>query len=226
MWFRCASSPTSDCVMWSPAIPAATLAAAMKCPLEVFVPEWASAAVVDTLQSLGAKVIRCPREPGELGDPCVRLANAAVASGALPFSCQGTANGLTIDGGRTLGWELAEQVPALGSTFVQVGGGALATAVATGLAEGGSAAELFAVQAEGCAPLDRAVQRVAEHGLGWAIHHRGSVMWPWESEPHSATTGFSTMRPTTGLVCVNHWSGLVDNPSLPRRSRWSRLSRS
>ena len=171
------------------AIAAATLAAAMKCPLEVFVPEWASAAVVDTLQSLGAKVIRCPREPGELGDPCVRLANAAVASGALPFSCQGTANGLTIDGGRTLGWELAEQVPALGSVFVQVGGGALATAVAAGLAEGGSAAELFVVQAEGCAPLDRAVQRVAERGLRWAMQHRRSVMWPWETEPHSSATG-------------------------------------
>ena len=50
----------------------------------------------------------------------------AVGRGALPFCCQGSENGLAIDGGTTLGHELASQLSVAGwdpdRLFVQVGG--------------------------------------------------------------------------------------------------------
>ena len=171
------------------AMGAAVIAAAMRRALDVFVPVWADEAVVARLADLGANIVRCERRDGESGDPCVLRMREAVAEGALPFGCQGPDNGLTIDGGRTIGWELAEQAPALGAVFVQLGGGALASSLARGLAEGGSTARVIAVQTEGCAPFDRAWRRVRDVGLGEALHHRSTAMWPWESEPTSEATG-------------------------------------
>ena len=59
----------------------------------------------------------------------------AVQAGALPFGVQGTENGLAIEGGRTLAFEMAEAFATTGKTpdavYVQVGGGALASALAT-----------------------------------------------------------------------------------------------
>ena len=95
---------------------------------------------------------------------------AAIEAGAVPFSCQGTETPATIDGGRTLAWEMVDALvehdggpPArLDRLFVQVGGGALATAVVTGLAAAvgrGDLARLprvHAVQPEGNHPLVRA----------------------------------------------------------------------
>jgi len=46
--------------------------------------------------------------PSEAGDPCFLAFRRAVAAGALPFGVQGTENGLAIEGGRTLGFEMAE----------------------------------------------------------------------------------------------------------------------
>lgn len=171
------------------AMAAAVIAAAIARPLTVFVPEWADAAVVERLRALGAMVERSERRVGEAGDPCVLRFREAVAAGALPFGCQGPDNALTIDGGRTIGWELSEQVPNLESVFVQMGGGALASSVIAGLVEGGSAAKVFVVQAEGCAPFDRAWKRASEVGLAEAIATRSTAMWPWETEPTSAATG-------------------------------------
>ncbi len=45
--------------------------------------------------------------PASLGDPTVARLRHAIADGALPFTCQGDLNGLAIEGGHTLGWELA-----------------------------------------------------------------------------------------------------------------------
>ena len=116
------------------AIAAATLAAAVEWPIEVFVPTWASPSVVRTLRALQATVTTCERRPSDpAGDPCVLRFREAVAAGAVPFSVQGPENALCLDGGRTLGWELAEQAAAAGVTldrvFVQVGGGAFAGCV-------------------------------------------------------------------------------------------------
>src|SRR6201999_4166713 len=87
----------------------------------------------------GAKVTRCSRTPGVAGDPAYLRFREAVDAGALPFTCQGNENGLVIEGGETLGWELASQLAAehesIDRICIQVGGGALASAVIAGLEE-------------------------------------------------------------------------------------------
>ena len=124
------------------ALAAAVVARAVGRPIDVFVPTWANEAVVDRITELGGRVVRCERRPGVPGDPAHHAMLAAIEAGAVPFSCQGTETPATIDGGRTLAWEMVDALiehdggaPArLDRLFVQVGGGALATAVVTGLA--------------------------------------------------------------------------------------------
>ncbi|MXW59387.1 MAG: PLP-dependent lyase/thiolase [Acidimicrobiia bacterium] len=172
------------------ALAAAVVAAAERWPLTVYVPTFAEEAVVDRLRELGATVEVCPRVDGEDGDPSYHRFREAVSAGAVPFGCQGPDNGYTIDGGRTLGYELAEQAPGIDRVYVQVGGGALTASVAQGLAIGGSSASLIAVQTEGCAPLARAWHRTSDlGGLDEARRQRASVMWPWTPTPSSAATG-------------------------------------
>ena len=170
------------------ALAAAVVARALRRPLEVFAPTWADTNVVRALEDAGASVTTCERMDGQTGDPCVAAFRTAVAAGAVPFGCTGPDNGLTIDGGRTIGWELSEQAPTLTRVDVQVGGGALGTALGDGLRVGGLP-RLYAVQSEGCAPFDRAFRRVEASGLADAVAHRSTAMWPWEAAPHSSATG-------------------------------------
>ena len=133
------------------AIAAATLARRAFWPLDVFVPTWASASVLDLLESLGATIHPCERRPSDPpGDPAVLRFREAVAAGSVPFSVQGPENALCLDGGRTIGWELADAGVALDRVVVQVGGGAFAACTGWGLGDG---VRLDAVQSEGCAPL-------------------------------------------------------------------------
>jgi len=155
------------------ALAAAALARAVGRPLEVFVPPWADAPVVARLEALKATLTRCPRSPGDPpGDPCYLRFREAVHAGTLPFTCQGSENGLTIEGGKTLGWELACQHAALGGPpldclAIQVGGGALASSCAQALRIARDLGVLprlpriHAVQTEGGHPLERAWRRVA-----------------------------------------------------------------
>ena len=152
------------------ALAAAVVARAVGRPLTVFVPPTADAAVLDRLVALRATLAPCPRTAGDPpGDPCHHRFRAAVAAGALPFSCQGPDNGLTIDGGLTLGFELAEHLAAapVDHLFVQVGGGALASAIIQGLTWAAARGalprlpQLHAVQTAGGFPLVRAWRRVA-----------------------------------------------------------------
>lgn len=172
------------------AIGASVVAAAMKRPLAVFVPTWADARVVEILEGLGAEVNRCPRIEGEAGDPAYLRFRDAVADGARSFSVQGTETPNTFDGGRTLGWELADQLPggpsAEDALYIQIGGGALAVSVSRAMPQ----ARLFPVQAEGCAPLRRAWDLLEpDFDFDTAAANPDSYMWPWESEPHSLATG-------------------------------------
>lgn len=181
------------------ALAAAVIARAADWPLEVFIPPDAATAVVGRLRELGARITVCRRQSGEAGDPCLLRFRAAVQSGAIPFGVQGTENGLAIEAGRTLAFELAEafaaRSAALDAIYVQVGGGALASAVAQGFALAVAAGRLprlpvfMAVQGEACAPLARAWQRVGESPLAEAAQHRSRCMWPWESPAHSVAHG-------------------------------------
>ena len=178
------------------ALAASTLAAAVQWPIKVFVPEAANPAVVSLLDELGATVVRCPRIAGDPpGDPCVLRFREAVAAGAVPFAVQGTENAWCLDGGRTIGWEIAASVAAEGigleRVFVQVGGGALAASLAAGLADGlGDGVRLHAVQTESCAPLERAWRRAHKFGgAAGAAGHWEDCMWPWEHVGTSAADG-------------------------------------
>jgi threonine synthase len=193
-WANSASRPTlaiSSC--GNAAIAASTLAAAAKWPIDVFIPEWAGGVVVETLTALGARINRCARQSQDLpGDPTVLRFREAVNNGSIPFSVQGPENALCLDGGRTIGWEMAQQfaqenIASLDAVFVQVGGGAFAASVSRGLSEARINAPLVAVQTEGCAPLSRAwntAQSDANPAQHWTKH-----MWAWENEPVSLADG-------------------------------------
>lgn len=185
------------------ALGAATVARAAGRPLRVFIPTWADPAVVERLEALAAVIEVCPRRPGEDGDPTFLRFREAVAGGARPFGCQGTEELRTIDGGKTLGFELAEAFATHGvpdHLVVQVGGGALGSSLLQGLVD---ACDLHVIerlprfstaQSEGCAPLRRAhYLRVDEGpddaGFTAALAEPERFMWPWEDEPHSAATG-------------------------------------
>lgn len=179
------------------ALAAATIARAGGWPLDVFVPTTAAPAIVARLEALGARVVRCARVAGEQGDPAYLRFREAVAAGALPFTCQGNENGLVIEGGQTMGWELVAQLAArdvtLDRVFIQVGGGALASACIAAFEEAhalGVIAHLpriHAVQTLAVSPLMRAWQRTDD--VDRAIAHRSGVMWPWETAPDSLATG-------------------------------------
>ena len=181
------------------ALAAAVIARAADWALDVFIPPDASAAVKHALQDLGARIAVCERRPGETGDPCVLRFRDAVGRGAIPFGVQGTENGLAVEGARTLGFEMAEGFSAAGvapaALFVQVGGGALASALAQafeiavrlGVVE--KTPKLIAVQTTGCAPLVRAWKRLDGLDLVAAARHRSRFMWPWETTPQSLATG-------------------------------------
>ncbi|MCE9621431.1 MAG: PLP-dependent lyase/thiolase [Actinomycetia bacterium] len=179
------------------AIAAATLAAKVSWPLHVFVPQWASASVTTTLRGLGAQLIECPRRAADPpGDPCVHRFREAVAAGAIPFSVQGTENAWCLDGGRTIGWEMARHMEEridgspFDRLFVQVGGGAFAACVAAGFRMSGISPKLHAVQTEACAPLARAWERAQSlGGPKSAAEHWVECMWPWESVGSTAADG-------------------------------------
>ncbi len=196
------------------ALAAAVVAAAGQRVLEVFVPVDADRVVVGRLKDLDARVTVCPREPGLPGDPAYHRLRRALAEGALPFTCQGNENGLAIESGFTLGYEMAEALaggPPLDHLMIQVGGGALASACIEALGEAvqlGSLARVpqyHAVQTTGAAPLSRAFELVAARlpaGAGlpaglpevraallYAATHRSEFMWPWEEEPASIAHG-------------------------------------
>ena len=160
------------------ALAAAVVARAARRPLRVFVPVWAEASVVARLTGLGASIETCERRGTDPpGDPCHHRFREAVRAGALPFSVQGSDNGLTIDGGMTLAWELAEQSvdEPVDRLMIQAGGGALASSVIQGLGWARALGRLsllpaiHAVQTAGGFPLIRAWRRVARallSGLG------------------------------------------------------------
>ncbi len=234
------------------ALAAATLAAAAEQPLRVFVPVNAEEETLARLHRLGATVVVCERQAGVAGDPTVERLMGELDAGAVPFTCQGNLNGLAIEGGETVGWELAEQLapldPPAGHLVVQVGGGALASGCAQGLAEAHalgalrSLPRLHTVQTAAAHPLERAFRAVrrdvpagagpkeSDLALAAAVRHRSTYMWPWEKEPHSVASGIlddetydwaavvGAMLRTGGQPVIAGEERLVDAHDLGRRA--------
>ncbi len=179
------------------AFAAATLAAGAAWPIRVFVPPTADAVVLAGLAQLGAEIVECPRRPTDpAGDPCIHRFREAVDAGAVPFTVQGTENVWCLDGGRTIGWEMARHLeenepgPPLDRMFVQVGAGSFAASAIAGFRMSGITPRLHAVQTDSCAPLHRAYEHVLQLGGPRAAVTRWSeCMWPWEQVGSSAADG-------------------------------------
>jgi threonine synthase len=189
------------------ALAAAVVARAANRRLRVFIPPWPNAsdepAIVTRMRALGAELEVCERRPGDApGDPCYSRFRAAVSAGALPFACQGSENGLTIDGGMTLAWELVDQLAGtpLDRIVVQVGGGALASACAQGFAFAHALGALeripviHAVQSQAVQPLVRAWRIVLDRARRASADHPGAQPEPaadrarieWQRDPDNA----------------------------------------
>ncbi len=187
------------------ALAAAVLARATERPLTAFIPADAEPAVVARLEALRTRIVVCARTTGVPGDPTMHAFRRAVAAGAIPFCCQAVENGLTVEGGETLAWELAASLAAAGEgldrLFVQVGGGALISACIEGLREAVAFGvipglpRIHAVQTEGSHPLTRAFRRVrrrifagrAETATGGPAELEDAaladLMWPMSASP-------------------------------------------
>lgn len=198
------------------ALAAALLAKAADRQLRVFIPTWADPVVVAQLEHLEAHVVVSKRVPGDQGDPAYLRFVEHIGRGGTPFSVQGTMTPTALDGGRTIGWELAEQlalarVSGTIHLFVQVGGGALAASVWAGLNDGlreqwlSVRPILHTVQTHAAAPLNRAWRRLVNWSEDQAIdlnepdlvgvvvsrarEEPAEFMWPWEEVGTSAATG-------------------------------------
>jgi threonine synthase len=163
------------------ALAAAIIGRATGWPLDVFVPSSASDAILERLAQLSATVHVCTRTPGVPGDPCQAAFRSAVAQAAVPFCCQGSDNGLTIDGGKTLAWEMVAEArrpsrrqwgtTRIDAVFLQIGGGALASSVIQGFGDALAAGAIdraprfYAVQTVGAYPLKRAYDTLADRIL-------------------------------------------------------------
>jgi threonine dehydratase len=191
-WTSSTRPPLAIASCGNAAIAASTLAAAVQWPIYVHVPLAATSEVLVALASLDADVRVCPRLPDDAaGDPCVLRFREAVANGAIAFGVQGTENAWCLDGGRTIGWEMTEDLGHLmDRIFIQVGGGAFAACVGASLRSAGVHPKLHAVQTEGCAPLARAWEKaLATGGARNAGPRWNECMWPWETTPVSIADG-------------------------------------
>ncbi len=148
---------------------------------------------------------------GVAGDPAYRRLQAALEEGALPFTCQGNENGLAIEGGETIGYEVVVSLAAAGGSLdhvvVQVGGGALASAVAAAFNEavalgvmdhaprhshrpdGERLAAEKGVRPDGGRARRRVRSGRPSGGRQQAARRRSEFMWPWEDVPHSVAHG-------------------------------------
>ena len=107
---------------------------------------------------------------------------------------------MTLDGGRTIGWELAEALKEkpVEQILIQIGGGALLTSCAIGLFEAvkynqiEKVPSIWAVQGEGCAPFNRAWEKIPKgeslkDTIKYCYEHRSNLMEPWHNPTGLAT---------------------------------------
>lgn len=198
--------PLSIASCGNAALAAAVVARAAGWPLQVHVPPSAAPSVLARLAAMGADIRVCRRQPTVAGDPCYHSFRESIAAGALPFCVQGSDNGLTIEGGETLAWEMIEELAGtrLDRLIVQVGGGALASACVQAFSDAGALGwidylpRIFTVQTTGAHPLERAYNRLAGRILARLVEE-GVIGQP---VPHDARARALLIREHFGLRAV------------------------
>jgi len=233
------------------ALAAAVVARAAERRLLVFIPPDADEAVVTRLRALGAELEICERQPGVAGDPTYLRLLDAIAAGAAPFTCQGNLNAFAVEGGETLGLEMAAAIgrpdgPArIDRVVIQVGGGAFASSIMAGFENAPAAGmdiplpRFDTVQTHGAFPLARAHERVAARvatgesvdvALAYAAHHRAEFMWPWEEAPHSIAHGilddetYDWQAVVRGMLRTGGTPLVVDEPTLEEANSLARAA--
>jgi len=110
----------------------------------------------------------------------------ALDMGALPFTCESGDNGMAVEGGATLAYEMLSELASKGQTldrlFIQVGSGGLASACIQAFQESGQLGlsvplpRIHAVQTKDSHPLQRAYDRLVRRivlRLSRALPHDG-----------------------------------------------------
>ena len=233
------------------ALAAAVVARAAERRLLVFIPPGADEAVVTRLRALGAELEICERQPGVAGDPTYLRLLDAIAAGAAPFTCQGNLNAFAVEGGETLGLEMAAAIgqpdgpERIDRVVIQVGGGAFASSIMAGFENAPAAGmdvplpRFDTVQTQGAFPLARAHERVAarvaagesvDAALAYAAHHRAEFMWPWEEAPHSIAHGilddetYDWQAVVRGMLLTGGTPIVVDEPTLEEANSLARAA--
>jgi len=225
------------------ALAAAAVAHAGGRELHTFVPADVDPVVARLLVERGAIVEKIERSATGEGDPCYLAYRAALArNGWVPFACAGNDNWSNIEGGSTLGWELVLQLldrgEAVDHVVIQVGGGALARAIAQAFEEAvalGLLARLprfHVCQPEGGFPFVRAwllaLAAVARAGdipfeLGddpaAPAEERLRKMAAFGRDPGRAAAAVKYARANFGSQAVQ--SVLADIAREPRRFMWA-----
>ena len=152
----------------------------------------------------------------------------------------------------TLGWELVGALAAerrvLDHLVIQVGGGALASAVMQAFDEArelgaiGRLPRIHTVQTRSAYPLARAHERlVAEVGpdpdraaideaVATAARHRSRYMWPWETRPRSVAHGilddetYDWLAVAGGMLRTGGRPVVVDEDTLRAANRLARAA--
>ena len=189
------------------ALAAAVLARAADRPLQVFVPTDAEAAGARAAARAGRRRSRPARASRTCrATPACTAFHAALADGALPFCCQGSENGLTIEGGETLGLrddDAARRDAARPRRHPggrrrarqrgHPGAGAPRTAPGWSRSCRGSTRCRRAAPGRSSGPgtpsRSCCAPRARLDALERATKHRSEFMWPWEETPHSVAHG-------------------------------------
>jgi len=176
----------------------ATLAAAVGLPAVVFIPERTAAGKLAQLRACGARICRVAASYDDVWDLCSEVSDRA---GWLNRNC--AINPYLVEGKKTAGLELAEQLGAAITDWVAVGAGDGCTiaGIGRGLIEAHAVGmiprlpRLLGVQPDGVQPLVRAF-------------HDGTP--PYTSTPHTLADGLNCGRPrnaTKALRIVRDLSG-------------------
>lgn len=117
-------------------------------PCTVWVPEDAAEGKIQQMRDLGADIERLPHE--EIMETMVTRSfpRAGDQTYVHPFG-----DPRTVAGQGTVGLEIAEDLPEVGTVLVPVGGGGLSSGVGTAVKARAPDAEVYGVQVEGSAPL-------------------------------------------------------------------------
>jgi threonine dehydratase len=129
-------------------------------PCTVYVPEHAVQKKVESMESMGARIVRRPHHEimeSMTDDRMERLGMTYIH----PFG-----DPCVVAGQGTIGLEILEDLPDLSTLIVPVGGGGLINGIAFGIKAKRPEVQIYGVQAEGAAPLPRSLKTGRAENVG------------------------------------------------------------